>query len=175
VPLFSGAGEEHEQALKESLSEKLAAAHSLVLDFRDGWGGCNPTLVNLFNRAVPRLTSVNRDGKELTLDSQWRKPLVLLINGGTRSGKEAVAFALQEHQRATLVGERTAGAVLAGRCFPLPDGSLLYLAVADVRVDGERLEGRGVMPDVEVADALPFAQGTDPQLQKALELAATLE
>jgi hypothetical protein len=39
------------------------------------------------------------------------------------------------------VGERTAGAVLAGRCFLLSDRSLLYLAVAGIRGDGERLEG----------------------------------
>ena len=48
----------------------------------------------------------------------------------------------------------------------------MYLAVADVRVDGERLEGVGVAPDVEVADQLPFADGADPQLDKAIDVAA---
>ena len=60
--------------------------------------------------------------------------------------------------------------VLAGQCFLLPDKSLLYLPVQDVRVDGERLEGVGVEPDVLVDDALPYADGADPQLDKALEL-----
>jgi carboxyl-terminal processing protease len=54
-----------------------------------------------------------------------------------------------------VVGTRTAGALLAGRGFLRKDGSLLVLAVSDVWVEGERLEGRGVMPDVVVPFQLP--------------------
>jgi putative endonuclease len=50
--------------------------------------------------------------------------------------------------------------------------SLLYLAVTDCRVDGERLEGVGVTPDVEVEDRLPYAAGADSQRDKALDFAA---
>src|SRR5262249_24577352 len=103
----------------------------------------------------------------------WRKPLLVLINGGSRSGKELIAFAIQKQRRGALVGERTAGAVVAGSLFPLSDKSLLYLAVLDVRVEGKRLEGVGVAPDVAVPDDLPYAAGADPQLEKALSLAAT--
>jgi carboxyl-terminal processing protease len=71
-----------------------------------------------------------------------------------------------------LVGEKTGGEVLAGSVHPLIDGGLLYLAVADVWVDGERLEGRGVSPDVEVKDELRYANGADPQLARALQIAA---
>jgi C-terminal processing protease CtpA/Prc len=42
------------------------------------------------------------------------------------------------------------------------------LAVSDVRVEGERLEGRGVLPDVVVPFRLPYAAGHDPQLEAAL-------
>jgi carboxyl-terminal processing protease len=70
------------------------------------------------------------------------------------------------------VGERTAGAVVGGRLFKLADDAIMYLAVSDVRVDGARLEGVGVEPDVAVADDLPFADGRDPQLEKAVDLAA---
>ncbi len=73
-----------------------------------------------------------------------------------------------------MVGERTAGAVLAGRFNVLSDGSLLYLAVNDVRVDGVRLEGRGVAPDVEVPFDPAYAAGRDPQLEKAVEVATGL-
>jgi carboxyl-terminal processing protease len=38
-----------------------------------------------------------------------------------------------------------------------------------VRVEGERLEGQGVVPDVEVPFPLPYAAGRDPQLEAALE------
>ena len=57
---------------------------------------------------------------------------------------------------------------LQARGFLLSDGSLLVLAVSDVRVEGERLEGRGVVPDVEVSFPLPYAAGRDPQLDAAL-------
>ena len=172
VPLFSCAGERYMEALQDAIGGKLRSAGALILDFRDGWGGCNPDFVNVFNDAVPALTSIGRDGKEQRFDPQWRGALYVLINGGTRSGKEVVSYALQKRRRAVLVGARSAGAVLGGRCFLLSDRSLLYLAVTDFRVDGERLEGVGVTPDVEVPDALPYAGGADPQRDEALDLAA---
>lgn len=78
-----------------------------------------------------------------------------------------MAAALQRHRRAVVVGERTAGAVVAGQPFALADGSLLYLAVADVLVDGARLEGAGVVPDVVVADDVARSEGRDPVLERA--------
>jgi C-terminal processing protease CtpA/Prc len=97
-----------------------------------------------------------------------------LVDEGTRSGKEVVTYGLKR-QGVRVVGTRSAGALLAGRRFLLRDGSLLVLAVSDVRVEGERLEGRGVMPDVVVPFRLPCAAGHDPQLEAALaELNETL-
>ena len=172
VPMFSCAGEEYQQALRNAIIGELQKADALILDFRDGWGGANPDFVNLFHRATPVLTQTGRDGKEVRFDAQWRKPAFLLINGGSRSGKEVVAYAVKKHKLGVLVGERTAGAVAGGRIFRLTDGSILYLAVAKVLVDGERLEGVGVEPDVVVKDDLRFANGRDVQLQNALDLAA---
>jgi carboxyl-terminal processing protease len=174
APMFSCSGEEFQAALHQALGKGLRQADALVIDFRDGWGGCDPSFVNLFTRQAPALTFVDRGGQERVVDDQWRKPVVLLINGGSRSGKEAVAAAMKRHRLATLVGSRTTGAVVGGRCFPLADESLLYLAVSDVRVDGERLEGVGVAPDITVPDRLLFSDGRDPQLEKALEVAAQL-
>jgi len=171
VPMFSCTGEEYANALKEQLSGGLREAEALILDFRNGWGGCSPDFVNLFNQTPPILTTTEQDGMMRRNDLQWRKPLYLLINGGSRSGKEAVAYSIKKHRLGTLVGTTTAGAVVAGRCFLLSDRSLLLLAVADVRVDGERLEGRGVEPNVLVPDNLPYAAGSDPQLEKAIDLA----
>lgn len=172
VPMFSCAGTEHQNSLQQSFSRELADADALIIDFRNGWGGCDPGFVNLFNRATPVMNAISRDGQRSTFNQQWRKPLFILINGGSKSGKEVVAYSIKKHRLGTLVGERTGGAVLAGRMFPISDDSLLYLAVAGVEVDGEVLEGRGVEPDVEVRDVLEFADGRDPQLEKALELAS---
>ncbi len=143
-----------------------------MIDFRDGPGGCDPDFVSLFDPRPPVLTFIERDGTRRPYDPTWRKPLVVLIDGGTRSGKEVVARAIQKKHLGTLVGERTAGAVAAGQPFLLADKSLLLLAVADILADGERLEGVGVAPDIEVADKLPLAEGADPQLDAALDAAA---
>ena len=172
IPFFSGAGEIYQQAAQEAITGPLREADALILDFRNGFGGFNPNFVSLFDRNVPRLRMQDREGKNNIVDGHWRKPLYVLINAGSHSGKEVVAFALKKHHLATLIGENTGGAVLGGRPFLLSDGSLLYLAVTNGEVDGQRLEGKGVAPDIEVTDSLAFTQGTDRQLEKALSLAA---
>jgi carboxyl-terminal processing protease len=162
------------KGLDEALQGELKDADALVVDLRAGWGGCNPEMLHLFNPTAPTLTRITREGERLVWTPSWKKPLVLLIDGGSRSGKEVVARAVQRHGLGVLVGERTAGAALGGRPYFLSDGSLLYLAVQDFLTDGERLEGVGVTPDVPVEAPLPFAAGADPQLDRALEVAAEL-
>ena len=100
---------------------------------------------------------------------RWRRPLVAIIDEGTRSGLEVFAYALKING-IPLVGTRTAGALLAGSAYLLPDDSLLELAVSDAVIgDGVRLEGNGVVPDVPVAFSLPYAAGRDPQRDAAVE------
>jgi carboxyl-terminal processing protease len=61
--------------------------------------------------------------------------------------------------------------VLAGRLFPIDNRCSLYLAVFDILLDGERVEGVGVAPDVEVQqDAL--SSGKDLQLDRARAILA---
>ena len=65
--------------------------------------------------------------------------------------------------------------MVAGRLFVLPDGSLLYLAVADALADGLRLEGQGVQPDVAVPFDIRYSRGEDPQLERAVEEAMKMK
>ena len=177
VHIWSYAGQQYQDALVDAVAfGQLREADALILDLRDGWGGANPNYLNLFNTKVPQLSMINRDGERSTFDFQWRKPVALLINQGTRSGKETLAFGFKKYGIGKVIGSRTAGAVTAGRLFWLPGGNLLYLAVQDALVDGERLEGVGVAPDIEVPFSLPFAQGRDPQLERAVfELANEIQ
>jgi carboxyl-terminal processing protease len=169
--LWSYAGERFHNRLKQELFDgTFKDAHALILDIRDGWGGANPEYLNLFNKNVPTMTSFDRNGEITTFETQWRKPVALLINGGTRSGKETIAYGFRKFKLGHVIGSRTAGAVTAGRFFLFKDGSGLYLAVRGVRIDDDVLEGKGVLPDVEVPWILPYAAPQDPQLRKALEL-----
>jgi carboxyl-terminal processing protease len=171
VHVWAWTSTETQQALLEMIARANAqSVDGFILDLRDGWGGAATHYLSVFFRDAPVLESINREGKSQAFDYQIRKPAVLLINGGTRSGKETIAYGAKKHGLARLVGERTAGAVTFGQPFCLSDGSLLLLAVADARVDGERLEGRGVSPDIEVPFDIRYADGRDPQLDRALEV-----
>jgi carboxyl-terminal processing protease len=173
VHVWSYAGKQyHERLVQELLQGSFDQADALVLDIRDGWGGASPEYLNIFNQRVPQLTSVDRDQQESSYKTQWRKPVALLINGGSRSGKEVLAYGFGKYGIGPVVGERTGGAVSAGTAIPISENSLLYLCVSGVRVDGEVLESVGVAPDHEVIWPLPYATAEDPQLQKALDLMA---
>src|SRR5262245_10867108 len=171
--LWSYAGEELQETLRELLlSGPLSGADGLVLDLRGGYGGANPEYLNLFRRDLPELTFVGRDGSAQASPASWTKPVVLLVDEGTTSGKEVFAHGFRRQKRGPIVGARTAGAVMGGSAFLMRDGSLLYLAVLDVLVDGERLEGRGVEPDVAVPFSRESSRGADPQLERALDVLA---
>lgn len=173
VHIWSYAGDKYQELLVNEIAYgKLKNADSLILDLRDGWGGADPNYLNIFTEKVPVLTRIGRDGIKRDLDFQWRKPVVMLVNNGSRSGKEILAYGFKKHKLGTLIGTTTAGAVVGGSPFLLEDGNLLYLAVIDVLVDGERLEGKGVVPDIEVPFTLEYAQGKDPQLEKSIEVLA---
>jgi len=173
VHLRSWASERFQSLLEEQLLHgELADAEALVLDLRGGWGGANADYLSLFDARMPELAMTSRSEPPEQIRSAWTKPVVLLVDGSTRSGKEVIAHAFKRHHIGPLVGERTAGAVLGGRPFVLKDGSLLMLAVSDVLVDGERLEGIGVEPDIVVPRELPYSAGRDPQLEAALDEAA---
>jgi carboxyl-terminal processing protease len=170
IHVWSYAGTQYQQLLERELSSgKLKEADALVWDLRDGWGGAQAEYLHLFNGHAPTTTLINRDGQQSMANITWRKPVAMLINGGTRSGKEILAYGFKKYGIGEIIGSRTAGAVLAGRAYLLSDGSLLLVAVADVLVDGQRLEGVGVTPTIPVPFPLPYAQGQDAQLERAVE------
>ena len=171
IHVWSYAGAQYQQLLEHELSSgKLKEADALVWDLRDGWGGAESEYLHLFTGRAPMTTLINRDGRTSVANVSWRKPVAMLVNDGTRSGKEILAYGFREYGIGEVIGSRTAGAVLAGRAYLMSDASLVLVAVADVRVDGRRLEDVGVIPTIPVAFPLPYAQGRDPQLDRAVEV-----
>lgn len=154
--------------IDDALAGPLADADALVLDLRSRWGGAPPDAADSFVGGAPDMTMVGRDGETSIVHARWRKPIVAIIDEGTRSGMEILAYALRDND-VTLLGTRTAADVVAGHAYLLPDDSLLEIAVADVFVDGARLEGVGVEPDIFVPFDIPYAAGADPQLAAALD------
>ena len=94
-------------------------------------------------------------------------PMVVLINGGTSSGAEIVAGALQDAHRAKLVGEKTFGTGTVLQTFSLSDGSALMLAIEEwLTPDGHLIWHQGITPDVVVSlppDASPLLPATEKE------------
>jgi carboxyl-terminal processing protease len=171
VHVWSYAGDRYQAALEDLIGDgPLSDADALIWDLRDGWGGAQPEYLDLFNPRAPTMQVTDRNGKTGKVDVKWRKPVAMLINGGTRSGKEVLAYGFKEYRLGELVGVRTEGAVLAATAFLIGDEGLLLLAVEDVLVDGERLEGVGVAPTIEVPFNPRFAAGSDPQLERVVQI-----
>jgi CubicO group peptidase (beta-lactamase class C family) len=148
---------------------RVADADALILDLRDNTGGDPHTeaLVASFlfdNTPVHLLDFVSRDGTSTPL---WttpdvgnrfggRKPIYVLTSSETISGGEALAYDLQTHKRATLVGETTIGAANPAGGHTLDDWFVLFVPGARPinPITKTNWEGIGVKPDVATkADA----------------------
>jgi len=169
VHLWCMGNSQFQRTLEDLVLGRLHDTDGLVLDLRQGYGGTPIGFADPFFRPDFRVSSRTRKAP-LWADRNegYAKPLVVLVDHGTRSAKEWLAWTLQQSKRATLVGQRTAGAELALQTFPLGPGFLLELAVQDLALNGVRLEGRGVDPDV----VLTGTPSDDAYLQKALQVLA---
>jgi C-terminal processing protease CtpA/Prc len=102
--------------------------------------------------------------------------VVVLVNEHTAGAGEMVASFAKENRLATIVGVRTAGRLLGGRGFKVGSGYIVVLPVGCYLTwGGQRTEGNGVVPDVEV-DWSPEAaiEGGDNQLNAAVEVVKNL-
>ena len=176
-----GSAEQFQQVLDELLAD---GAQSLVLDVRHNGGGRVKEMSEMLDPLLPECTIMTlrtKSGSETVYESDAEmidQPIVVLVDDQSISAAEFFAAALQEYDRATLVGTHTTGKGRAQQTFELSDGSALNLSVEEYFTpQGNNLAGVGIAPDVEVA--LTDAQSAnfyflspeeDPQLQKAVEI-----
>ena len=176
--------DEFEPDYQRWLRQRLRAhrdAPGIILDLRRNGGGAVASLERIINDFFPRRvaygTFVTRSGRANDESSAWfggaayRGPLAVLIGEGSASSSEILAYVLKHYRRATLVGRRTAGVVVASQYFRLRDGGELQLGTFDYQtLDGSRLEGKGVEPDISVTRTLAAVrEGRDPDLDAAVQ------
>ena len=142
----------------------------IIIDIRDGYGGdMGYEFIAPFLQYGLGEVTVESIGRKRTFKSiaGCNKSVVVLINGGSRSGKEVLAYLFKKTGRGLLVGECTAGYVTGGRKQEISSDSFLLFGAGGMLIDGKRLEGVGVEPDVEVPFDVRFAAGKDLQLERA--------
>ncbi len=80
-------------------------------------------------------------------------PMVVLVNGGSASASEIVAGALQDHQRAVIMGTQTFGKASVQTILPLGDGTAIKLTTARYYTpNGRSIQAKGIVPDIALDD-----------------------
>ncbi len=130
--------EELDQAIADLTKRGMK---SLVLDLRNNPGGLLPQAIEVVSRFVPAGQTVvsvkgrssryaNSQELRTTGNNPHDFPLVVLINGGSASASEIVAGALQDYNRALIIGTDSFGKGLVQRVFQSPLGTGLTLTTA---------------------------------------------
>ena len=152
-----GVTKDLKQALKPIKTDGLKG---LILDLRNNPGGLLAEAVSTASQFLSGGNVVlEKNVKGQITDISVEKgglarhiPMVCLVNGGTASGAEIVAGALQDHRRAELVGTTTFGTGTVLENFPLSDGSALLLAVQEwLTPDGHTIWHKGITPNVVIS------------------------
>jgi C-terminal processing protease CtpA/Prc len=138
---------------------------ALILDLRNNRGGSPDTAIQLLSyffmkSDFPLFSVIPRYGNPIVYRTKSQgvsyrdqtRPLYVLVSGSTWSAGEAVPFILQEQHRATIIGEKTAGAANPGG--PWPINNLLSVTIPSGHIESEvrktNWEGQGVIPDINV-------------------------
>ena len=168
-----GAGDQVRAEVEDLLADGV---RGVVLDLRDNGGG-------LFQEAVEVAGTFIEDGEIVTYrqrqnddvvyeaegDAFEDLPLVVLVNEGTASASEIVAGALQDRERAMIIGTTTYGKGSVQEVVPLTDSSALKLTIAAYFTpNGNDINGEGIDPDVEVDDTAAVQRARAVEILKGI-------
>jgi hypothetical protein len=148
------------QAMDKKLAEfATKKVDALVVDLRASSGSDFNVAADFAKRFVPKgkaLFTLRKQGKQDRAFSSDRDPayqglIVLLGDGDTAGGAEALAAAVRFYEKALVIGQATAGRAAEYSDLPLPSGKILRVAAAEVVApDGRVLYPEGVKPDLPV-------------------------
>ncbi|HEX8246665.1 MAG TPA: S41 family peptidase, partial [Pyrinomonadaceae bacterium] len=151
---------------------------ALVVDMRGNIGGNFGALFGIVSLLTDKNlvigAEINKFGKETRFVQpqikNFKGKLVVLIDAQSYSAAEVFASGLKENNRATVIGETTAGSALPALTKPLPTGAVFLYPVGNFETPkGNLLEGIGVEPNVKIAlDRRSLLAGKDLQLETAI-------
>ena len=148
--------------LKKQLGPKLKG---YIVDLRNNPGGLLDQAISVSDAFLDQGAIVLTRGRNLeeTQRSNARPgditggaKIVVLLNGGSASASEIVAGALQDHQRATIVGTRSFGKGSVQTIIPLGSNGALRLTTARYYTpSGRSIQAKGIAPTVVIEEELP--------------------
>lgn len=141
----------------------MADKDGLILDLRHNPGGQMFNALSIADMLMDGgiiVRTVDRKGRAVDCAQGHpltKQPMVVLVDHDSASASEILAAALQDHNRAEIVGTKTYGKGLVQDIMPLPGGAALHITVAQfMSPNGAKINHVGVTPELEVAD--PGAQ-----------------
>lgn len=147
--------------IKDALGKDL---EGIILDLRNNGGGQLDQAVKVsdaFLNSGEILSMRGREGRILDRffarpgDLAQGIPMVVLINKGSASAAEVVAGALQDNERAVVLGETSCGKGSIQKLMPLKNGGALRLTVALYYTpSGKEIQGKGIQPHIIIQDAV---------------------
>ena len=171
---YPDTAEQMVEMVKEAVDQ---GAEGLILDLRDNPGGPLDSAVELASEFLTEgLVLYDIDGNGRKREWNVRSggavtdlPMVVLVNQNSASASEVVAGAIQDHDRASLVGGHTFGKGSVNILRPLSNGGGLYLTVGHwYTPSGRLIQKDGLTPDIEVENRDPREEDI-AQLRKAQE------
>jgi carboxyl-terminal processing protease len=154
----SNTGDEIGQALKQLRTENQEDLAGLILDLRNNPGGVLQASVAVADTFLTDGLIVYTEGRLPSSHLKYRasgrdalngSPIVVLINSGSASASEIVAGALQDHERAQLLGTTSYGKGSVQSVMPLSDDRAIKLTTAYYYTPkGRSIHRTGIEPDV---------------------------
>ncbi|MFH0814839.1 MAG: S41 family peptidase [Candidatus Falkowbacteria bacterium] len=161
-------------------SVDAATLKGMVLDLRNNPGGLLDSSVDVASLWIDNKVVVQEkaaDQKIINYETKGKAKLknvktIVLVNGGTASGAEILAGALQDYKIAKLVGEKTFGKGSVQTFLKLENGTALKMTIAEwLTPNGRQIDKVGIEPDNNVAlTDEDFKNNKDPQLEVALAM-----
>lgn len=170
-------------ALKE---ENNGSLKGLILDMRNNPGGVLDAAVQVSDAFLNKGTIVYTEGRIEDAKQRFHAkpgdlingaPIIVLVNGGSASASEIVAGALQDHQRAVVIGSKTFGKGSVQTVMPLNNNTAVKLTTARYYTpSGRSIQAEGIAPDIVIdglqvtaAERSAFSPVREQDLSRALD------
>lgn len=158
-------------------------ADNLIVDLRNNTGGYVDSAIDITSIFLKeKVVLIEEWGDGTTKDYLTSKdpitldtPLYILVNKGTASASEITAGALQDYNRAILIGTTTFGKGLIQNCIPLKeDNGAIRISIAHwLTPYGRQIQDLGLTPDIQIEfTETDYYNGVDTQFEKAIEVIA---